>query len=283
MAPTQFEIRHVTGYRYARDVTASYNEVRLSPARAGRQLVLDHRIEVQPTARLARFSDYWGSVVHSFDLHRAHRELTVVAMSHVETAAGADAGADPTLSWADLTTDDVQDQWCEFLMATDYTESSDSLAALSAEVRAAPRPTAAVGATVELVRDLLAYQRGATHVGTTATEALSARAGVCQDFAHVALAVLRGAGVPARYASGYLVPRADLEIGETVEGESHAWIEAWVGDWLAVDPTNGLPIGADHVLVARGRDYGDVPPLRGLYHGGRAEALEVQVTITRRA
>ncbi len=283
MGSPRLEIQHVTGYRYAGAVTASYNEVRLSPVRARRQVVLDHSVDVRPTARLARFTDYWGSVVHAFDLHRAHRELTVVATSHVETAPEVDAPPDPAPAWAELEADDVQDRWCEYVMTTDYTEPSDEIAALSARVRRAADPVAAVATTVELVRDLLTYERGTTHVGTTASEALAARTGVCQDFAHVALAVLRGAGVPARYASGYLVPRADLDVGETVEGESHAWFEAWVGDWYAVDPTNGLPVGADHVLVARGRDYGDVPPLRGLYHGGRAEALDVQVSITRRA
>ncbi len=95
------------------------------------------------------------------------------------------------------------------------------------------------------------------------------------------LAVLRSAGIPYRYASGYLSPQASAVIGETTAGESHAWLEAW--GWFAIDPTNGRPVGPEHVLVARGRDYADVPPLRGVYSGGRAEALEVQVEITRRA
>jgi transglutaminase-like putative cysteine protease len=150
-------------------------------------------------------------------------------------------------------------------------------------VRRAPDPATAVVVAEELVRDRLGYERGATHVGTPAAEALAAGAGVCQDFVHLTLAVLRVAGVPCRYASGYLAPDAEAVIGETVAGESHAWLEAWIGEWTAVDPTNGRPVGPEHVLVARGRDYADVPPLRGVYHGGRAEALDVQVEVTRRA
>lgn len=282
MSAWRLEIRHTTGYRYATDVTASHNEVRLSPARTDRQWVLEHRVDVHPAARLARFEDYWGTVVHAFDLRRPHRELTVVATSHVETAA-APPPATESVSWAALEDGELLDEWSELLMPTPYTEADGAIAALAEQVRRAPDPSAAVVDAEGLVRDRLDYVRGATDVGTSAAEALDAGAGVCQDFVHLTLAVLRSAGVPCRYASGYLSPDAEAVIGETVAGESHAWLEAWTGGWTAVDPTNGNPVGPEHVLVARGRDYADVPPLRGVYHGGRAEALDVQVEVTRRA
>jgi transglutaminase-like putative cysteine protease len=280
--PWRLEVRHSTGFRYESDVTASHNEVRLSPQSADGQWVLSHRVDVSPSARLARFTDYWGTVVHAFDLRRAHRELSIVATSQVETTPHS-GGAGAQWSWRDLADEDERDVWCEFLMPTDYTASDDTIAGLAELVRAAPDPAAAVDRAQELVRDGLEYRKGVTTVNTNAPEALAAGAGVCQDFVHLTLAVLRAAGVPCRYASGYLSPQAGADIGETVAGESHAWLDAWVGHWMSVDPTNGRPVGPDHVLVARGRDYADVAPLRGVYLGGRAETLDVTVEITRRA
>ena len=200
----RLEIRHTTGYRYATDVTASHNEVRLSPIRTDRQWVLEHRVDVHPAARLARFEDYWGTVVHAFDLRRPHRELTVVATSHVETAAAPPPPTD-SVSWRELEDEEWLDEWCELLMPTPYTEADGAIAALGEQVRRAPDPAAAVVEAEGLVRDRLEYVRGATDVRTTAAEALGAGAGVCQDFVHLTLAVLRSAGVPCRYASGYLV------------------------------------------------------------------------------
>ena len=125
------------------------------------------------------------------------------------------------------------------------------------------------------------YLTGSTTVATLAPEAYRRRAGVCQDFAHVLLGILRAAGIPARYASGYLHPGSDAPIGMAVTGQSHAWVEAWVGQWVPIDPTNQVPVGECHVLVATGRDYADVTPLKGIYNGGPAESLGVKVELTR--
>jgi transglutaminase-like putative cysteine protease len=105
---------------------------------------------------------------------------------------------------------------------------------------------------------------------------------VCQDYAHLGIAVLRAAGIPARYASGYLYPD-DIGgvLGEMHQGESHAWLEAWVGDWHPLDPTSGSAVAERHILVARGRDYADVAPLKGVYHGGPSRSLDVAVELTR--
>ena len=277
----RLEVRHETGYRYESDVTESYNEVRLSPIRSAYQWVLDHRIDVFPAARLSRFTDYWGSHVHSFDLHRADRELTIVATSYVETADAVVDFAGTGLTWSELVADDIQDEWCELLMPTPLTEPDDAIDGLADLIRSAPDPRSGIRLADQLARERLTYQRGATNVSTTAAEALAGGEGVCQDFVHVTLAALRRAGIPCRYSSGYLLPDVDAPFGESTAGESHAWLEAWLGDWCAIDPTNGEPVGPEHVLIARGRDYSDVPPLRGVYQGGTAQALDVTVQITR--
>jgi transglutaminase-like putative cysteine protease len=133
--------------------------------------------------------------------------------------------------------------------------------------------------TIGLVRDRIAYTPGVTTVYTTAREAWAEGHGVCQDFAHTTLALLRAARIPARYVSGYL-HSLEERVGETVAGESHAWVEYWDGDWHAIDPTNDREVGPAHVVVAHGRDYADVPPLKGIYAGGMSEALGVVVEIT---
>ena len=125
------------------------------------------------------------------------------------------------------------------------------------------------------------YVSGVTAVSSTAAEAWESRKGVCQDIAHVAVGALRAAGLPARYVSGYLHPRADAPIGETVVGESHAWVEWFSGRWHGYDPTNQLEIGDRHVRVGHGRDYTDVAPLRGVYAGAAGSELFVSVSITR--
>jgi transglutaminase-like putative cysteine protease len=106
---------------------------------------------------------------------------------------------------------------------------------------------------------------------------------VCQDIAHLTVALLREIGLPARYVSGYLFPAPDAEPGRQVTGQSHAWIEYWAGTWSACDPTSNAPVGLGHVVVAAGRDYADVPPLKGIYHGAPSSTMEVAVTLTRLA
>ena len=143
-------------------------------------------------------------------------------------------------------------------------------------------PDGAARAVCERLRSQMEYVPGSTVVTTDASEAWENRKGVCQDFAHLTIGALRTLGIPARYVSGYLHPKARAAVGETVQGESHAWIEWWVGDWVAFDPTSLVPAGQDHVVVARGRDYSDVTPLKGIYAGRTSSSeLYVSVDVTR--
>ena len=132
-----------------------------------------------------------------------------------------------------------------------------------------------------LAHERVAYRPGSTGVATSAQEAWGQGSGVCQDIAHVTVALLRAVGLPASYVSGYLHSRREAAIGQTVTGESHAWVEVWLGGWWAYDPTNTVPAGERHVVVGRGRDYADVPPLKGLFSGGGGHRLDVTVEVTR--
>ncbi len=272
---------HTTGYRYAAPVTQSYNEARLTPRSDRRQNVVVSRVETEPPTRSYRYTDYWGTEVTAFDLHAPHTELKIVSSSVVET--GELASPVDGASWADLRSADVLDRYAEFLEPTGYVPRNRELGAVARELRKGRRPSEAVLAVSEWVHDKLTYQRGTTGVHSSAVDAWHAREGVCQDYAHLTLTMLRAVGIPARYVSGYLHTKSDASIGETVRGESHAWIEAWTGGWWGFDPTNDVEVGPRHIWVAIGRDYADVSPLKGTYSGGDATAIEVSVDVTRLA
>ncbi|HZN13100.1 MAG TPA: transglutaminase family protein [Acidimicrobiales bacterium] len=276
----RLRITHDSGYSYDTPARASYNEVRITPMTTERQLTLDAAVTVapSPSGRILRYWDYWGTVVHAFDLHPPHDALSVAGRSLVETNP-ATRPAD--CAWAQIDDADNVDKFTELLAPTVYVPLTDDISAAASDVRTQGTPGGAVFAAVDWVRGRLAYQPGTTGVHTTALEALRGGQGVCQDFAHLTLAVVRAAGIPARYASGYFYSSADAAIGEAVTGESHAWVEVWTGSWWGVDPTNGVLAGERHVLVGRGRDYADVPPLKGIYTGGGSTALGVSVQLTR--
>jgi len=273
-------IRHVTGYRYQKEVTSSYNEARITPLSTPRQLCLEARVEVSPSVRPRRYWDYWGTCVDAFDLHVPHTELVVTGTSVVETAT-PERAADG-VGWETMRTAKTADQHAELLESTAFTPFDPRLAEIGDELVAAARtPSDAAAQACAWAGDQLEYQPGSTSVSTSGIEAWDHGAGVCQDFAHLTLGLLRIMGIPARYVSGYLHPFPDAGIGQAISGQSHAWVEWWDGDWRSFDPTNGVAVGERHVVVGRGRDYHDVTPLKGLFKGGPAESLGVQVELTR--
>jgi transglutaminase-like putative cysteine protease len=277
----RLSVTHTTRHTYQGAVVASFNEARMTPLSTSGQLMLRHELSVAPVARIQRYTDYWGTAVEAFDVHAPHHALTVVATSVVDTVARWRAA--PGVSWEQLRSDEVADRWCEFLEFSTFVDDPrlDPARAEALEaVRRSSTPRDAIGVAVEAVRDQIAYTPGVTHVHTSASEAWSDGRGVCQDFSHNTLSLLRAAGIPARYVSGY-IHAEDAEIAVPGLGESHAWIEAWNGGWEAHDPTNGRPVAAAHVLVARGRDYRDVSPLTGIYAGPLSQDPEVVVEVTR--
>lgn len=283
VASWRLAIRHRTGFQYAGKVLSSYNEARMTPRNEARQAVLDARVEVWPPARTFRYEDYWGSVVTAFDLHSPHDELEVTAISTVETLPAGDLLADDGgLSWAELAEPEHVDRWHELLLPTARTALDDELRVVARAARDGnPTPHATALALCERVRAEIEYAAGATGVQTNAVQAWHQRKGVCQDFSHLLVGLLRDLGVPARYVSGYLHPDPQAVVGESVVGQSHAWVEWWVGRWTAYDPTNGIAVGERHVAVGRGREYGDVPPLKGVYAGPGNTGQGVEVSITR--
>lgn len=271
-------VRHTTGYRYSQPVRASYNEARMTPMSAGGQQTLEAKLEITPGVRALQYVDYWGARVHAFDVHVPHDELVVTATSVVETAGRRAAATG--IDWTELTSPEVADRHSELLMPSRYVVAEDEVTACGAELAADHPPLEAGRQAAVWAHEQLTYERGWTSVHTTSDDARAAGKGVCQDYAHLCLAILRSMRLPARYVSGYLAPK-DATIGTSTSGESHAWVEYWAGSWVAVDPTSMDDVAERHVLVATGRDYADVRPLSGVYHGPPADALGVTVELTR--
>jgi transglutaminase-like putative cysteine protease len=278
----RMRVIHSTGYAYKGPVTASYNEARLTPRSDSRQNVIVNRVETAPATRSYRYVDYWGTAVTAFDLHAPHAELEVTSSSVVETDKPEPRIS--TASWTDLNSYAVLDRYHEVLMPTTrYTPVDKRTDKIAKQIAKSHDPHHAVLATVEWVRNELQYVPGTTGVHSSGLDALKEGKGVCQDFAHLSLILLRTMGIPARYVSGYLHPNFDAAVGESVEGESHAWIQAWTGSWWNYDPTNDTEINEQYVSVGFGRSYADVSPLKGIYLGQGSSDLDVVVEMTRLA
>jgi transglutaminase-like putative cysteine protease len=278
----RLRITHLTGFHYGGEVTASYNEARMLPTSGAEQLVLYSNLEILPISAHHTYVDYWGSRVSSFEILTPHKELSLTATSLVEVRPRDHPGH--SLSWADLAeAAERATDYVEQRKQTKRTEPPAEVVALAREIAGGTdNPCAAALAICVRIGESVEYMQGVTGVHTTAAEAWAHRKGVCQDIAHLALGALRAVGIPARYVSGYLHPKPNAAIGETVAGESHAWVEWFCGhEWRGFDPTNQIDIGDRHVTVGRGRDYNDVPPLRGVYAGPFKSVLFVTVEITR--
>ncbi|MCU1475417.1 MAG: transglutaminase family protein [Subtercola sp.] len=280
---TRLRIRHVTGYRYEGEVAASYNEARMLPVSSEGQFVLFSNLDITPISSNHTYLDYWGTRVSSFEVLTPHQELSLTANSLIEVRPREHAAHG--LSWQQLSDDAARiTATVEQIKQTGLTEPPSEVAELAASIAASYESPcdAALEICTEIGRQV-EYMTGVTGVHTNASEAWVEKKGVCQDISHIALGALRSVGIPARYVSGYLHPQPSAPIGETVTGESHAWVEWFCGEWRGFDPTNQIDIGDRHVTVGRGRDYNDVAPLRGVYAGPFGSRLFVKVEITREA
>ena len=277
----RLRIEHETGFSYPGDVSASYNEARMLPGSTDSQFVLSSSLDIDPSTSVNQYVDYFGTRVAAFDVLSPHGALTITARSLVEVRERPIEH--PDITWDDLKRSTSRSiETVEQLTQTRRTMPHPEVARLAEGIaQQHENPSEAAHAIAVDVGDAVEYMSGITSVLSTASEAWEARKGVCQDIAHITLGALRSVGIPARYVSGYLHPRPNADVGEPVTGESHAWVEWYADQWQGFDPTNNIEIGDRHVLVGRGREYNDVPPLRGVYAGPFKSQLHVKVTITR--
>jgi transglutaminase-like putative cysteine protease len=280
----RLRIKHTSHYRYAEPIRSSYNELRLTPLATAWQSPLEFVLRVAEATWLTSYSDYWGTHVRVLEAHNPHSELMIEATSLVEVDGSRLPAVHVETTWEALQDNEVLDRQGEFLAQTSFSRPDAELAGLAEEIRASTAsPYDAVRKLSSTIHDAMEYLPGSTGVHTAGREAWESRAGVCQDYAHLLVGGLRHIGIPARYVSGYLHPKAEPVIGVAATGESHAWVELWLGDWAGHDPTNDAPVGERHVLVGRGRDYSDVAPIKGIVAGSAKSELTVSVEITRLA
>jgi transglutaminase-like putative cysteine protease len=279
----RLQVVHTTRVSYSAPVRASFNEARMTPLTIPAQVTLESRVTAGQGVPVWTYCDYWGTFVSVFDITDPHETLVVRAQATVETGQGLADAAPARLPWAELRARTASGRLLEFLMPTPLTTVTPDVAATVVDDVRDADPADAATEIAARVRAQVSYMAGATGVRTNAQEAWDQGQGVCQDMAHLTVALLREAGLPARYVSGYLHADPSAEPGQTAVGESHAWVEYWAGSWLPCDPTSGAPVRERHVVVARGRDYLDIPPLKGIYHGAPTSALDVTVEVTRLA
>jgi transglutaminase-like putative cysteine protease len=285
-----YRIRHATVYGYDSEVSSSYGEVHLLPRDLPNQRCRESSLTVDPhPAGMRHRTDFFGNRAAFFSVLDPHTTLSVTADSVVEVRpAAAPAAGTP---WEQAGRRAAADaEAAQFLLDSPMVPAGPELAALAAPLFAPDRPLLdAVAELSTMIHRDFAYLPGATSVRSTIAEILAARAGVCQDFAHLMIGCLRSLGLAARYVSGYL--ETDPPPGQPrLEGAdaSHAWVSVWVpgldgsGGWVDVDPTNDQFVGERHITIGWGRDYQDLPPVKGvIFTDGKRHELTVRVDVIR--
>jgi len=275
----EYRIDHQTSYYYLEPVHESYTVLHLQPRSDQNQFCTRYVVDVSPRTNVHSYADRYGNDVQHFAILPPHDTLSIVTHSTVVTLLASDP-PEPVEATRALLEADVQlPRLYDFLSESTYVKFTPEIDGFWAEIDV---PADRIGTWCRNVsrhiRQTFTYDKDATTVTSTVREALARRAGVCQDFAHVMIAVLRSAGIPARYVSGYIFSGGSNVLGAEA---SHAWCEAYLPPygWVGFDPTNDLIVDAHFVKIAMGRDYRDVSPVRGVYRGSRHAEMSVNVAM----
>ncbi len=280
-----FAIHFLTEYHYDVAVTDNLNALRVRPATTSSQRCDEFHTRIEPEARVSRHLDYFGTEVLEFGIPTSHEQLTIDVRARVVTSPPPDP---PDGSWESLLSPAYVDAAGEFALPWQdqpaLTGLDDLHGALDADT-----PLETLERLCTLIPDRFEYRPGVTYVGSSVRDLLEAGAGVCQDFVHLSLVLLRRRGIAARYVSGYLWSAPHDDGTDSVEVDTHAWLEALLPStdghgepvWVSADPTNRSLAGETHVKVGHGRFYSDVPPVKGLYMGGANSDLTASVTMSR--
>jgi len=273
-----FKIQHITKYEYDRLVQESVNEIKIFPYLSSEQEVLQHELSITGNPEVQSYADYWGNKTGVFNLLPPHKELIIDSRVVVRTTTSPGLRVDFSgdfnrleqevsghLKMLELAKADIQ-------LQTDINEIGNTVVSSDNSV------AATIQNCSEYIFKNFNYIKGITTIETTVEEILEQRAGVCQDFAHVMLQILRTLKIPSRYVSGYICPNQN---GLRGEGATHAWVEAWIPQygWAGIDPTNNVWVSNTHVRLAVGRDFTDCSPVKGTFKGSAKQDLSVYVSV----
>lgn len=279
----RYTVRHVTRFTYETPITQSVMEARMQPRSDGYQRCVHFALTTTPQSRVLTYQDHDGNAVHHFDIPARHPRLVVTAEAVVDAvprdplpeSLGPDA-------WEAIDALSASGEWYEHLAPSTFSMATGLLTAFAMEmqIERGDDPLQFLRRVMREMHARLEYKPKTTRVDSPIDEALAARCGVCQDFAHIFIALARQAGIPSRYVSGYLFRRTEEEIRHSGDA-THAWVECYLPPlgWCGFDPTNNEEASDGHIRVAVGRDYADVPPTRGVYKGVAAVRTELAVAV----
>ncbi|MFA5508781.1 MAG: transglutaminase family protein [Vulcanimicrobiota bacterium] len=281
---TLYQVRHVTRYRYESEISENVMEVRQCPLTRDHQRVMSCQLKVKPRARLSRFEEYLGTVVHSFDIPQAHQELTLTTESLVEVKTPRELPQHGEFDWwQQLKKLENQTEYLDFMMFSPLVQRTPRLESLFEGMmpQESEDPLCYLQRVNRELSQILEYRAVCTQADHTIDQALEKGQGACQDFAHLLIGLGRMAGIPCRYLSGYLFHPKDSDYRSSSDA-THAWMEAYLPSlgWIGFDPTNSTVVGSHHISTALGRDHKDVPPTRGVCKGFAASELSVAVQVT---
>jgi transglutaminase-like putative cysteine protease len=276
----EYRIKHITRYTYPSPVIDSANQVMLFPINDEQQEVKKHELIITHHPAVEIFTDYFGNKVGIFSVIKPHTELSIQSNIEVITKEVQLPVSDtaPETQWDNLVMIREQFPYMDFMLQENFEAHDEVSAVVKSMMNEAVTPFAAAQQMSAFVYDSFEYKKGITSVETQVDEIWKLKAGVCQDFAHILLVMLRLVGIPARYVSGYICPKNHELRGE---GATHAWVEAYIPfyGWLGFDPTNNCIVSDRHVRLAIGRSFTDCTPVKGTYKGSSEHKLEVSVVI----
>jgi transglutaminase-like putative cysteine protease len=278
-----YSIRHLTRFRYSSPITESIMETRMHPRSDSYQHCLTFSLSVSPRCRVFSYRDHLGNNVQHFDIPGEHNQLVIVAESIVEIQSQPDIPAflAPD-AWSELDALIAAGDYSEMLLPSTFAVETPALVLLAKQLDVVRRddPLMLVQELNTRLFNYFEYEPRSTRVDSPIDEAIVNAKGVCQDFAHTMIALLRHVGIPARYVSGYLY-RSREDHDRSTPDATHAWLEAFLPQlgWVGFDPTNNLVAHHRHIRTAVGRDYADVPPTHGIFRGKTSSELYVAVQV----
>lgn len=284
----RFRVSHTTQYEYKVPASESFAELRVWPQSNEQQTVLDRKLIVEPRAVIDHYEDYFGNYVEFFSIPHRHNSVTVTSVAEIETypVPMPESVLETSVGEARQIFNSMHFQLFEFLQPTWLVPLNQHSRIRKRFFRQADSLKDALLTLNTWIYKNFVYDSGATDLSTPISQVVAKRKGVCQDFAHLMLAILRSNGMPARYVSGYIEAYDPEVTDEALVGAaaSHAWVEVYLpgGLWLGLDPTNNQAAGERHIVVAVGRDYNDVAPMRGTFKGANDQKLNVMVSLKRK-